>query len=102
MLQFCDFVPPTQFVLNKGFFSNDVEKVGSFAEAVARAGEFIKQNGIVAPQIETVVLPNMWDESGTQDPSLVVRETGYQMVSRWYQFVRVWYDNEPPPPSPYR
>ncbi len=102
MLNFCDFVPKYELVSRETSFAREVEKTDAFEQAVARAGEFIKQPGIKVLQIETVVLPNMWDEEGSQDVALRVQETRGEKYSRWHQFIRVWYDNEPPPPSPYR
>ena len=38
--------------------------------------------------VETVVLPNLWDEEGSEDPEIT---TSGDMMSTWHQFVRVWY-----------
>ncbi len=99
MLNFCDFVP--KYVLaREGLLGRQVERADTFEQAVARAAEFIRQPGIKVFQIETVVLPNIWNEDGSQDVALEVPRKGW-IDNRWHQFVRVWYDNEPPP-SPYR
>ncbi len=105
MLAFMDFVPRYVLLKDEGMFSMHSERAETFDQAVAIAASWIKQNGVRVMQIETVVLPNMWssNEEGSRDGSL--RQAtggglGYEF-SRWHQFVRIWFDNEPGP-APYR
>ena len=81
MYCFKDFAPQ---VVKKGFFKTDYE---SFEEALNAANAWIKDHNIEVLNIETVVLPNMWNEGGTAD----IKHTSSQSGSYWYQFIRVWY-----------
>ena len=82
MIGFEDFAPR---MLKSGFFSREFE---SFDAALAGANEWIETSGVDVVNIETVVLPEMWDEEGTTDVDLkIVGERS----STWHQFIRVWY-----------
>jgi len=65
MLMFRDFVPKQ--VRNAGMFGGG--EFETFESAVAAAGEWLKAERIRPMQLETVVLPDIW------------------------QFIRVWYDD---------
>lgn len=58
------------------------------AAAVEAAGDRVQQWQVRLINVETVVLPNIWSEEGTQDPELQIAG-GY---GSWNQFVRVWYE----------
>jgi hypothetical protein len=72
-------------------------------QAVAAANRWVRQYGVTVLNVETVVLPNIYrsGEEGSADPHLI---TSGEMMSEWFQVVRVWYeapDGEAmPPPLP--
>lgn len=84
MIQFRDFAPA---LLENGFFTNTFE---TLKQALSDANTWIDKNGIDVVNVETVVLPNMWDsdEEGTKDVDL--RASGKSSTT-WHQFIRVWY-----------
>ena len=57
---------------------------------MAGANEWIAENGVDVVNIETVVLPEIWekDEEGTTDVDI---RTSGECSSYWHQFIRVWY-----------
>jgi len=59
-------------------------------DALREASAWVTQNNIRIINIETVVMPNIWNsgEEGTKDAHTV---TSGEMHSSWYQFIRVWY-----------
>jgi hypothetical protein len=61
----------------------------TLSEAIAAANEWIAEHRIRPINIETVVLPNIWEdwEQGTQDPAI---RTFHKPI--WHQFLRVWYE----------
>ncbi len=85
MIQFADFVP--EMLKPPGIFQPG--EYESFEEALAAANEWIVGHQIDVVNVETVVLPNIWShyEEGSTDVSLGTGES----VSRWHQFIRVWY-----------
>ena len=86
MLDFKDFVPKQ--LASAGFFKQ--AEYESFEDAVAAAGKWISDNNIKVTNVETVVLPNIWNryEEGPTDPSI---RTAGEMASSWHQFVRCWH-----------
>jgi len=84
MIYFKDFAPQ---IKKKGFFKTDFQ---TFDEALMAANKWITTNQINVVNIETVVLPEMWSEDGTTDTNLT---TSGEMMSSWYQFIRVWCDS---------
>jgi hypothetical protein len=60
-------------------------------QAVAAANGWVRQYGVRVLNVETVVLPNIYrrGEEGSTDPHLV---TSGEMMSEWFQVVRVWYE----------
>jgi len=82
MITYKDFAPQ---MTKKGFFSTTFQ---TFDEAVLAANQWIQQTQVEIVNIETVVLPEMWSEDGTTDTELT---TSGEMMSSWYQFIRVWY-----------
>jgi hypothetical protein len=62
----------------------------TFDACVDAARAWVAENSIQVINIETVVLPNIYEpnEQGTTDTDL---ETTDEVHTHWYQFVRVWY-----------
>ena len=91
MLAFRDFVPrqlrSPHFGLSFGAIEGDYE---TFADAVAAARAWLAEARPTVIQIETVVLPDIWErtEAGTTDAALGT----LSRTPRWHQFVRVWYE----------
>jgi len=87
-IEFEDFVPSIQ---KRGFFSREFE---AFRECLERANRWVEENGIDVMNIETVILPNIWSpgEEGSEDPEL---RTSGDMISQWYQCIRIWYHAAP-------
>ena len=85
MLRFKDFAPRRK--TKGGFFS--AEDYESFEKAAEAAGAWLRDSAIRPLNVETVLLPNVWDEGeeGTADGSL---DTGN--AATWHQIVRVWYE----------
>jgi hypothetical protein len=81
MIAFKDFAPA---------WNEDEEEFAPFETAVDAANEWIARHGVHVMSVETVVLPNVWDEGeeGSTDSSLDVHD---DYTSTWHQFVRVWY-----------
>lgn len=86
MINHIDFAP--QVTKKGGIFSS--AKIESFDEIKKSMNEWIEKNNPTIINIETVVLPNIYDsdEEGSEDTML---GTGRESSSNWYQFVRVWY-----------
>jgi hypothetical protein len=79
---FRDFTPD---VTKKTFFTTTFEP---FEDCLVRVNEWINAENPDVINIETVVLPNLWDEEGSGDPEIY---TSGNSASSWHQFVRVWY-----------
>jgi len=84
MIRFHDFAP--RQLAPPGVFHDG--KYDTFESAVSGANAWIREQQIKVINFETVVLPNMWEEDGTQDPEICTHP-GHAL---WYQFVRVWYE----------
>ena len=86
MLTFKDFAP--KITDRGGVFRG--AKYESLNEVLAEANSWIEQEGVKVVNVETVVLPNIWEpsEEGTQDAELHTAH-GY---GNWNQFIRVWYE----------
>jgi len=84
MIQFRDFAAE---ITNAGFFTNSYE---SLADALDKANAWLAEERVDVVNVETVVLPNIWDsdEEGTGDVDL--RASGKSSTT-WHQFIRVWY-----------
>lgn len=85
-LAFRDFVPRLSASTTgreAGF--RDAKALQSVLEAV---DAWVDAAGIQVISVETVVLPNMHDEDGSEDTAL---HTSGDLPSVWHQFVRVWY-----------
>lgn len=87
MIDYKDFIP--RQTEGPGFFSE--ARYESLNEALRAANTFVADGSLKVLNIETVVLPNVWDsaEEGTRDASI---RTSADMSSTWHQFIRVWYE----------
>lgn len=87
MFDYEDFIP--QQTSGPGFFSS--AEYESFDEALTAANSFVASRDLKVLNVETVVLPNVWDtsEEGTTDASI---RTSGDISSTWHQFIRVWYE----------
>ncbi len=87
MIEYRDFIP--QQTEGPGFFST--ARYESFDAALDSANEFVSSQSARILNVETVVLPNVWnaDEGGTTDASI---RTSGDVSSTWHQFIRVWYE----------
>jgi hypothetical protein len=84
MLRHRDFVPR---MLREAFLLTPAE-YESFEDAEAAANTWMEQEKMEIVSIETVVLPNLWKEEGSDDPAL---RTAGDFAAHWHQFIRVWY-----------
>ena len=89
MLKYKDFVP--RQISRPGFFADGEHE--SFDEAVKAANRWLASNNVTLVNLETVVLPNIWREweEGSKDASI---GTSTDLVSRWHQFLRCWYQTK--------
>ena len=85
MIKFKDFAPQ---IKKRGFFTTNFQ---TFEEALSAANDWMAAGQIDVVTIETVVLPEIWSEDGTTDTNLRTRG---EMMSTWYQFIRIWYRSE--------
>jgi hypothetical protein len=62
-----------------------------FSEAVAEANRWITVSGVRILNVETVVIPAIFEdeERGTADTAV---RAGGETSRFWHQFVRVWYE----------
>ncbi|MEM9896968.1 MAG: hypothetical protein AAF789_11415 [Bacteroidota bacterium] len=86
MIEKKDFIP--EITEKGGMFKST--KMEQFNAVVQHMNDWIKENDPQIVNVETVVLPNIFDpsEEGSEDTMLGV---GGQSLSNWYQFIRVWY-----------
>lgn len=86
MIKHIDFEP--KIIQKGGLFK--AEAVESFKELMSDANKWIDENNPDIINIETVLLPNIFDpdEEGSEDTRL---GTGRENNSHWYQVIRVWY-----------
>ena len=68
--------------------------IKNLEDIVVEANNWAKENGFKIINIETVVLPNIWDEDeeGSEDVDILTSGTN---SSTWHQFIRVWYRQAP-------
>tara|TARA_R110002072_G_scaffold302615_2_gene486861 strand:- start:4083 stop:4424 length:342 start_codon:yes stop_codon:yes gene_type:complete len=87
LIAYRDFIP--QQTVGRGFFS--AAEYESFDAALRAANTFVETQSVKMLNVETVVLPNVWDsaEEGTTDASI---RTSGDISSTWHQFIRVWYE----------
>jgi hypothetical protein len=86
MLKFIDFVP--RQIEPPGIFKQGQHQ--GFHEAVADANRWLADHDVQLLNVETVVLPNIWNrwEEGSADAALT---TSGESPSRWHQVLRCWY-----------
>ena len=82
-LAFKDFKPE---ITEKGFFKRTTYE--SLNAALQRANDWIGAEKPEVLNIETVVLPNLHKEEGSEYPDLYSRG---DFPTSWHQFVRVWF-----------
>ena len=85
-IAFKDFFPA---VLRKGVLSSDYE---TFPSVVNRANEWIAKSGVQVLNVETLVLPNVGNETEAQATNI---RTSGEMSSYWRQMLRVWHEAPP-------
>lgn len=90
-MNFKDFVPGS--IESRGKFLGiefPQTTFESFDACVTAARDWVAQQGVEVINLETVVLPNIYEptESGTTDTDLVASG---EIRTHWYQFLRVWY-----------
>ena len=93
MLHYRDFIPQRVVQQTRKLFGTDTEThYETFKDAVQAANEWLVASDVTLVNVETVVLPNIWEEheEGSDDGSLYTGGT----MSHWHQFVRVWYQDE--------
>ena len=83
-LAFKDFKP--EIKEKGGFFKRTTYE--SLNAALQRANDWIGAENPHVLNIETVVLPNLHIEEGSEDPDLCSND---DFPTFWHQFVRVWY-----------
>ncbi len=90
MISYRDFAPHR---ISSGGLLH-AEKYETFDDAVKAANEWVTSSGISVTSVETVVMPNIWEdkELGTRDGRVETAEA-MTAVNEWYQFVRVWYSS---------
>ena len=87
MLKMKDFLPQPD--KPPALFSKQIYE--TLEDTVAAAGEWLKTSGVKLVQIETVIVPNLRKEDRSQAARFSV---SYSIDSQWYQFIRVWYEEE--------
>lgn len=90
MIQYKDFVPRQVTSTRKGLFGGSTTtEFETVDDAVAAANAWLASAGVKLLNVETVVLPNVWEEheGGTADGSLFASGSG----ATWHQVVRCWY-----------
>lgn len=96
MINCKDFVPKQLQAHTKGMAEQLLALVynqgeyQSLEETIAAANVWIKESAVRVLNVETVVLPNIWEEweEGSRDPAIRTFEKPI-----WHQFIRVWYDD---------
>jgi hypothetical protein len=90
MIAYRDFVPQQTEPRRLAFLGPTAGSYESLAMALAAANEWLAQDRVQVLNVETVVLPNVWEreEEGTAD--LALRTRG-DVSSYWHQFIRIWY-----------
>lgn len=90
-----DFVPDVTGQKEVLFFT--VSEYEPLTKMLPDVNHWIQANNVDVINIETVVLPNLDQEEGSDDTTLA---TSGKMHSTWFQIIRVWYqmeDGVPPP-----
>ncbi|MBK1831187.1 hypothetical protein JIN77_10645 [Verrucomicrobiaceae bacterium R5-34] len=95
MIYFKDFRPAITGQEKVLFMT--VSNYDGISEVMPKVNEWVARNKIEPINIETVVLPNIDLEEGSNDSHL--RASG-EMSTHWFQVVRVWYQVEDGRPIP--
>lgn len=93
MFAFRDFVPKQLHAPRLGFSATAQQgEYETLDAALLAANEWIAREGVRVVNLETVVLPSIWEhwETGSRDPVL----TSTAGAPLWYQVIRVWYEAE--------
>lgn len=86
MIKSIDFAP--KITKKGGLFKS--AQIEGFQEIVKDMNDWISANNAEVINVETVLLPNIYDpdEEGSEDTML---GTGGQSNVSWYQLIRLWY-----------
>jgi hypothetical protein len=95
MLYFKDFRPA--ITGQKKVLFMTLSDYGGISEVMPNVNDWIARNEIDVMNIETVALPNIDIEEGSNDSHL--RASG-EMSTHWFQIIRVWYRIEDGKPIP--
>ena len=63
-----------------------------FEMAMKKANAWVKKEGVKVINIETVVLPNVWESDLGPEDAKFNTYTDSECI--WYQVVRVWYEEK--------
>ena len=91
MLAYKDFVPKR--LRKQGFIKPPLYE--TFQQAVSAAGAWVREQEVAVINIETVVLPVLWNNDAPQTDAASfnrIYSTGQAAYTEQFQFVRVWYD----------
>lgn len=91
-LQFRDFFPALQ---DTSLLFGDT--YDTLEETMARVNEWLATAGVRVVSVETVVLPNV-DGAENGSRTAVIRTSG-DFASRWFQVVRVWFQDHDAQPA---
>jgi hypothetical protein len=64
-----------------------------FDRAVVAANTWIQQYSVTVLNVETLLLPNVWNSTARGTLESRLHSSG-DMSTHWYQVVRVWFDPE--------
>lgn len=95
MIYFKDFRP--QVAGQKKVLFMTVSDYEGISEVMPEVNDWISSHNITLINIETVTLPNVDMEGGSNDSHL--RASG-EMSTHWFQVIRVWYQVESGQPIP--
>ena len=91
MLAYKDFVPKR--LRKQGFIKPPLYE--TLQDAVSAAGAWVREQEVTVINIETVVLPVLWD-SGVPQTGVAsfnrIYSTGQAAYTEQFQIVRVWYE----------
>jgi hypothetical protein len=95
LIYFKDFRP--KLAGQKKVLFMTVSDYEGISEVLPEVNDWIARNGITVVNVETVTLPNVELEGGSNDSHL--RASG-EMSTHWFQVIRVWYEQEDGKPIP--
>lgn len=97
MIYFKDFRP--KIAGRKKILFMTVSDYEGISEVIPEMNDWISRHGLNVINVETVTLPNVDSEEGSNDSHL---RTSGEMSAHWFQIIRVWYepgDGVPLPPD---